>query len=255
MTTISNDTTRQIKSTFDSDGYVVIRNFLTGRELEKLRGELSRYIQNRLSEIPHTDALYEDRSDSSTLKQLAHMRQHDSYFSDLIEAPQWAELARTLLDDQVVPQEIEWFNKPPNVSKPTPPHQDGYYFMLEPNDAVTMWLALDPVDEANGCLRYIPGSHLLGLRPHARTETLGFSQGISDYTCRDLEAEVPIKAEPGDLLVHHAITVHRADSNRSERHRRSLGLIYYAARSQAQKEKLSQYQQQLYAEWKAAQKI
>ena len=40
-----------------------------------------------------------------------------------------------------------------------------------------MWLALDEVDETNGCLCYVPGSHRQGLREHARTRTLGFLRG------------------------------------------------------------------------------
>jgi phytanoyl-CoA hydroxylase len=90
-----------------------------------------------------------------------------------------------------------------------------------------MWLALDEVDEENGCLRYVPGSHLRGIRKHGRTATLGFSQGIVDYGPDDFATEQPISAKPGDLLIHHGETIHRADANRSSvRHRRSLGLVY-----------------------------
>ncbi len=90
-----------------------------------------------------------------------------------------------------------------------------------------MWLALDAVDEENGCLRYIPGSHLRGIRPHARTSTLGFSQGIADYGEADFKQEVPVPAEPGDVLIHHGNTIHRADANRSlVRHRRSFGMVF-----------------------------
>ena len=104
-----------------------------------------------------------------------------------------------------------------------------------------MWLALDPVDESNGCMRYLPGSHRR-LRPHARTEVLGFSQGITDYCDADRAVEVPMVAEPGDLLVHHSLTIHRANGNRSDRHRRSLGLIYYAARARQDQQRLATYQ-------------
>ncbi len=31
-----------------------------------------------------------------------------------------------------------WFNKPPRVGTPTPPHQDGYYLMLMPNKVVRL---------------------------------------------------------------------------------------------------------------------
>jgi phytanoyl-CoA hydroxylase len=245
----------QLKSDFDRDGYVFIRDFLPPTELAAFKRELDRYITERVPQIPRTDVYYEDRNKPETLKQMARIKEHDPYFGELIDRPKWRGLAEALLADDVVPQELEWFNKPPRIGKFTPPHQDGYYFMLDPNEAVTMWLALDPVDEKNGCMRYIPGSHRRGLRPHGRTEVLGFSQGITDYSDADRKAEVPMIAEPGDLLVHHAVTVHRADGNPSERNRRSIGLIYYAARARQDKKRLAEYQKGLNAALQETQKI
>jgi phytanoyl-CoA hydroxylase len=246
---------QQLKTEFDRDGYIVIRGFLAPDELAGFKRELDRYITERVPQIPRTDVYYEDRNKPETLKQMARIKEHDPYFADLINHPKWRGLAEALLADDAVPQELEWFNKPPRVGKFTPPHQDGYYFMLDPNEAATMWLALDPVDESNGCVRYIPGSHRKGLRPHGRTEVLGFSQGITDYGDADRKAEVPMVAEPGDLLVHHAVTVHRADGNQSERNRRSIGLIYYAARARQDSNRLAEYQKGLNAELQERQKI
>lgn len=246
---------QELKKMFDQDGYVVVRGFLTGEELGELNRELARYVSERIPQIPRTDVYYENREDPETLKQMARIKQHDAFFAGLIERPKWTGLAEALLADQVVAQELEWFDKPPRIGKFTPPHQDGHYFMLEPNEAATMWLALDPVDESNGCVRYIPGSHRKGLRPHGRTQVLGFSQGITDYSDADRKAEVPMVAEPGDLLVHHAVTVHRADGNPSLRHRRSLGLIFYAARAHQDAKRLAEYQKGLNAELQEARKI
>ena len=68
------------------------------------------------------------------------------------------------------------------------------------------------------------------MRPHGRTKTLGFSQGITDFPRdEDLAEERAISAQPGDVIVHHAMTIHRANANRSNRSRRALGLTYYAA--------------------------
>ena len=95
------------------------------------------------------------------------------------------------------------------------------------------------------------------MRPHARTKTLGFSQGISDYpTKEDLAREVAYHARPGDLLVHHALTVHRADGNRStHRSRRALGLIYFAKRAEVDVAGKKQYQERLAQELVSQEKI
>ena len=246
---------QQLKTKFDLDGYVVIRGFLSPPELAGLNQELERYIAERVPTLPRGDVYYENPDDPTTLKQMGQINQHDAYFASLAASPKWTGLAEGLLADKVIATELQWFNKPPGRGKATPAHQDGYYFMLEPNEALTMWLALDTVDESNGCVRYIPGSRREGLRPHGRSDVLGFSQTIIDYGVADRNAETPIAAEPGDLLVHHSLTIHRADGNFSERHRRSLGLVYYLARAHRDEERYTAYQRQLKAELQTAKKI
>jgi phytanoyl-CoA hydroxylase len=215
-----------LRDEYERTGYVVLRGFLTGGPLDMLRAELDRYIQEVVPRLPPGDAFYEDRARPETLKQMNRLNA-DGYFHVLSLSGPFREVAERLLNEPATPHGVEWFNKPPATAHPTPAHQDNYYFCLRPSQVLTMWLALDEVDEENGCLRYVPGSHLRGIRKHGRTATLGFSQGIVDYGPDDFATEQPISAKPGDLLIHHGETIHRADANRSSvRHRRSLGLVY-----------------------------
>lgn len=216
----------QWNKAYERDGFVVVRQFLSGESLVRLQAELERYIREVVPGLPDGDAFYEDRARPETLKQLNRL-QGDASLAEYLRHPSWNELARSLLGEACQAEGMEWFNKPPGTNHATPPHQDNFYFCLAPPQVLTMWLALDEVDEENGCLRYIPGSHLRGIRPHVRTTTLGFSQGIPDYSAADYAAEVPIVMRPGDLTVHHGNTIHRADANRSlVRHRRSVALVF-----------------------------
>lgn len=212
--------------TFQKDGFVVIRGFLSGESLRELQREVDRYIREVVPTLGDADAFYEDKSRPETLKQLSRMEQ-DPFFSDYRVHPHWTSTAAELLGEPVQATGVEWFNKPPGTRHVTPPHQDNFYFCLKPAQVVTMWLALDDVDVENGCLRYVPGSHRKGIRPHNRTQTLGFSQGISDYGPEDRAGEVLISAKPGDVLIHHGDTIHRAEANESPmRHRRSFAMVF-----------------------------
>ena len=136
-------------------------------------------------------------------------------------------LAEALVGESAVCESPEWFNKPPGVDHPTPPHQDNYYFNLQPPNVVSIWLALDTVDDENGCLRYLPGSHRRGFRPHGQSNVLGFSQGITDFGPDDATAEVKIHLAPGDAVAHHGMTIHRAEPNRSAaRNRRAFAMVF-----------------------------
>ncbi len=242
---------------FTADGFVAVRQFVGGKELTELIAHVDRFIEQIVPGIPPEQVFYEDKNDPATLKQIQHMDDHDGWFAELVTASRFREIAEMLLHGPVVPKNLQFFNKPPGVGQPTPPHQDGYYFMIDPCEAVTMWLSLDDVDEENGCVRYVPGSHTRGMREHARTQTLGFSQGIVDYpTKMDRDHELAIPAQPGDLLVHDAMTIHRADGNRSAtRPRRALGLIYFSDRSREDIEAQTAYQRKLADEMKVKGKI
>jgi phytanoyl-CoA hydroxylase len=243
----------QLKQDFDRDGFVAVRGFLQGDALAAVMRELDRYVEQVVPTLPRDAKIYERLGEPATLKHLVRLPD-DEYFASLMRDERFTGLASALLDDAVVPHELQWFNKPPRVGKPTPPHQDGYYFMLDPNEAVTAWLALDPVDERNGCMRYVAGSHRQPVRPHKRTRTVGFSQGLS-FEPDDFATEVALTAQPGDLLVHHSLTIHRADANVSDRHRRSLGFVYFASRAKQDAGRLADYQKSLQRDLVAAGKI
>lgn len=237
----------EAKGEFDKDGYTVRRSFLDKAETEDVIENLNRYIKDVLPTVPPENAFYEDKEDPSTLKQLPHMQAHDPYFDRMLMDSKFRQLAETLLYGEVVPKNAQFLCKPPKVGQATPPHQDGYYFMIDPVEGLTMWLGLDHADEGNGCLRYVRGSHRKGLRDHSRTQTLGFSQGITDFgTEDDLANEAVYTASPGDLLAHHALTVHRADANRSaDRPRRAIGFVYLSTRAEERTEDLAQYRSNL----------
>ncbi|MEO1981348.1 MAG: phytanoyl-CoA dioxygenase family protein [Fuerstiella sp.] len=247
----------ELQRRFETDGFVALRQFVAGRELPELLANVDQFVREVVPQLSPEHAFYEDKTDPATLKQIQNMGDYDPQFHEMLTASRFREMAETLLHGPVVPKNMQYFSKPPGVGSPTPPHQDGYYFMLDPCEAVTMWLALDDVDAENGCVRYVSGSHNRGMREHSRTQTLGFSQGIVDYpTTDDAAQEVPLPAKSGDLLIHSALTIHRADGNQSPtRSRRALGLVYYSERAQTDSVAHAAYQRRLAEDMKAAGKI
>src|SRR5207244_2377907 len=107
--------------------------------------------------------LYDLEEGERAVKQIVDMDKADDYFAELLHGPKAKGLARELLGEEVAPQTLEYFDKGPRIGKPTPAHQDGYYFCLTPNHAVTLWIALDDCDAENGCMSYVIGSHKKGV--------------------------------------------------------------------------------------------
>ncbi len=238
---------RKLRNDFLTDGYIFFPGFLNSSEIIEVNEKLNTFKKTKVDNMPRSDVYFEDINDKTSLKQLQRLFRYDSYFADMMVNSRFEKLASILLDDRVEGKNVQYFNKPPKIGQPTPAHQDGYYFMLEPNEAVTMWMALEPVDEETGCVRYIKGSHLNGMREHGKTGTLGFSQGILDYGRKETDKnEIFYPTKSGDLLVHHSMTIHRADGNSSEnRTRQAMGFIYYANKAKEDVEAQKAYQKKL----------
>lgn len=219
----------RLQDDFARLGYVSIPGFVTGDELAELTDNKNRFIREIVPTLPPEQVFYEDKADPSTLKQIQLMYEHDAYFKSVMFGSRFEHLAALLLAEPVVGKNLQYFNKPPGVGRATPPHQDGYFFKLKPPQAVTMWMSLEDVTEPQGCVRYVAGSHRLGMRHHAKSGVLGFSQHILDFPQpNDREHGVAFPCEAGHLIVHHALTIHWAERNQTaDRTREAMGWIYY----------------------------
>jgi len=170
-----------LRESFLRDGFVAIRPLFDHGEMADLNIEMARYIRDVVPTMPDARVYYEDKNDPSSLKQVQKLLDYDGYFAGLMNGI-IRRMAETVLADDVVAVNMQYFNKPAGIGQATPPHQDGYYFHLSPCEAVTGWLALDDVNEENGCIHYVRGSHKSDrFRPHGQTGVLGFSQGITDF--------------------------------------------------------------------------
>ncbi|MDC0311740.1 phytanoyl-CoA dioxygenase family protein [bacterium] len=243
---------------FNAAGYISIPDFFNSDEVAQLNENRERFIRDVVPTMSKKEVYYDDKSDGSTLKQLQNMDSLDAYFGKLM-APdsKLTALAEACLGEKVVPKNLQYFNKSPKVSTPTPPHQDGYYFHLSPNHAITLWIALEDVAPEQGCLNYVEGSHQFGTRAHGDSETLGFSQSILDFGIpNDLKNARKIPCKAGHLIAHHSRTIHWADGNVSgNKTRQALGAVFFAESCREDTRAKAAYQAHLDAKLAAAGKI
>ena len=126
------------------------------------------------------------------------------------------------------------FVKAPMTPQRTVFHRDWSYFQIDGEKCCIMWIPLDPVDAENGRMEYIRGSHLWG-RIYA--PSIFFAQSASPVSpydkLPDIEGNrddydiVGFDCEPGDVIVHHVMTVHRSGGNLSrDRGRAAMSFQY-----------------------------
>jgi hypothetical protein len=135
--------------------------------------------------------------------------------------------ARQLLGPQAVFAGDHTILKPIRKGGPTPWHQDEAF--REPGfeyDEISIWIALTDSTIENGCMAYIPGSHLLGVLPHRLN---GGSDAANTIECcagfdPQNAALRPIPA--GAMIIHHCRTVHGASGNKTNTPRLAYILQY-----------------------------
>lgn len=238
------------RATFLRDGVVPVRHFLSEAEVGGLTGALGRFIRETAPGLTDGSVATSRTGAVRALDNLAV----DPFFEALGRSPKWMSLAAELLGHPVCPavrdEYSDWgwqafFDVPPGAADPTPPHQDNYYYRWNPSDTLSLWVALDAVDESNGCVRYVRGSHRTGLRHHLLSEHQAFSQSVADYGPDDRVAEISFDLEPGDLVAHHGQTIHRSLPNVSGRRRWAFAMFFRSTRCERDEEAYAAYRRDL----------
>ena len=156
--------------------------------------------------------------------------------------PQWLEFARIpdildMVEQLIGPDQILWgvtiFGKPARDGKATPWHQDGDYYPIEPLETLTVWISLDGSTPAQGCMRYIPGSHRerqIFSHHFDHRDDYTLAQVIDDGQV-NLDSARDIVLEAGQISLHDVYLVHGSRANHSDKRRMGLVLRILPATS------------------------
>ena len=107
-------------------------------------------------------------------------------------------------------------------------HQDSTYWGLDPDEVITAWVAFTEVNEANGYMQVIPGSHKIDQLPHVDTfhkDNL-LSRGQEIAVDVDVTKAVGLAMHAGEMSLHHIKLVHGSAANRTNDRRIGLAIRY-----------------------------
>jgi ectoine hydroxylase-related dioxygenase (phytanoyl-CoA dioxygenase family) len=158
----------------------------------------------------------------------AHLRYGRVY--DLLTDARIVARIRDLAGENAVAWGSHFFCKMPGDGKRVSWHQDASYWPLTPSKAVTAWLAIDDASVENACMRFIPGSHLLGHLTYALSET--DEANVLNQTvagAEELGEPVNVELRAGEISIHSDLLLHGSEANQSSRRRCGLTLRYCPA--------------------------
>jgi phytanoyl-CoA hydroxylase len=236
---------------FEEKGYIILRSFLKPEVIEKAKSELTKLVDRHAEKL-----LAEGRIQHLMQEEPFETRFAKLYEKNLDVAPKSfrAELHLPglfyvffhprLLDvvELFLGGEIRLY--PNYTARPKLPewagtevlwHQDGGYTEqggthegpVEALRMVNVWSPLVPARVENGCMEFIPGTHKLGVVPHAKREY--YLEITPEYLQSRLPQAIPIELDPGDVVLFHNLLFHHGLPNRSPFIRWSLDWRYQDA--------------------------
>ena len=203
---------------FDNEGYLVFENLISPQEVKYYSRQYNFFLNNTIDASRY-------RSDLSGSKEKAEKITQIMVPSRLVPELliksihiKSLQIARELLGDDIELDFDMLINKSPYTDTPTPWHQDVAYWMDMPDKrAASCWVAIDATYKENGCMWYVPKSHLNPVLPHVRTGNQGALR------CEGSEEDaVCIALKPGSCVFHQGGTLHYSRGNSTKDNRRAL---------------------------------
>ncbi len=120
--------------------------------------------------------------------------------------------------------------KEPHSESLTPWHQDQPYLQISGRQICNLWIGVDRATEDNGAVEFVRGSHSWGhiFEPEpfdgsAPKDVRPGRERVPDFdNLRDAYDIIHFVTEPGDCIASHALMVHGAGPNRTDRVRRAI---------------------------------
>ena len=210
---------------FREHGYLAGVRVLDEKQIEALRAELAELMNPR---HPLHGLFYEFHSNESADPERILFHALGAWriapgFHDLLWNPRFTAPASQLLGGSVRFWHDQLFCKPAGRGGVVAWHQDySYWTRTTPVAHLTCWIGLDDSARENGCVHYVPGSHLWPDLPV--TGLAGQMEAITSVlTDRQREEfrPVAIELEAGEASFHHPRMIHGSFENASDRPRRA----------------------------------
>lgn len=214
------------RTRFQTDGFVKGGRILDDAEVDELRAEMERVIVERdRADVPQPVRIANLSGDEEhPVWQIVNIWRASKPFFKLIHHPVIAEDLAALTganELRVWHDQIQY--KPAEQGGVNHWHQDAPLWpIIQPMTQVTAWVALDDVDESNGCMSMVPGSHRWGDR-------IGFLNSLEGFTLPDeydghRVETVTRPVARGEVHYHHSLTWHGSHRNTSMRPRRAIAI-------------------------------
>ena len=203
-----------IKNFYDSHGYFMPINVIPINVVQDAAFKIIEITKKPYTQIKHPWNLQ------------SHLLAKWIY--DICVYPKVLDAIESVIGPNILIQSADIFIKPPRGKKYINWHQDANYWGLEPYELVTGWIALTDVFIENGCMHYLPKSHLNNKIYHKETfdKNSDLTRGQEINLEIDRNKEIPVILKPGEMSLHHCLLAHGSGPNLTDNYRIGIAVRY-----------------------------
>lgn len=245
----------QLQEQFRQDGFIVFPHVLETSTVDSMNAQLEEILRGRYDRDQKPDKQpklikgvlkeeggtvgwlgFSGNLQNVRVLQVINVHKCNALFRQIETSPRLGQVVAELAgwkNGARLAQDQIWA-KPPGAA-PLVFHRDSPYFMFDPPDVVTVWIALDDMDEELGPLEYVRGSHRWGTGRCgsanqffqasgglALLQSAAERAGVAEF---DIVSMAGLKA--GGISIHDGLTWHGSGKNLSKtKPRRGLGLHF-----------------------------
>jgi len=216
---------------YRDNGYLVVPDVLSRAEVEALRQVTDAFVERARALTSHDEIFDLEDSHSAAeprVRRIKTPHRWDDTYRRIVDHPNILAVLQKLWGPAIRFDVSKLNLKAAGYGAPVEWHQDWAFYPHTNDDLAAVGIMMDDVDESNGPLLVIPGSHKGPIFDHHAD---GVFCGAMDPARGEVDygAAVPLTGKAGSITIHHARTVHGSATNTSGRPRRLLLHQYRAA--------------------------
>ena len=215
---------RQIEA-YQTKGHIFLKGLAGPREISFYRNA----IRDAVAKLNTERRKLEDRDTyGKAFLQIFNLWRQNEVLKSFVLSRRFAHVAAKLMGVEKVRlyHDQALFKEP--GGGPTPWHQDQFYWPLDTNNTITMWMPLIDLTQDMGIMHFASQTHKLGYV--AAKEISDASEQFFNGFVKENNFKIAgaNKAKAGDATFHSGWTLHNAPANQSTTMREVMTIIYFA---------------------------
>lgn len=213
-------------SSYEQNGHILLKNVATQEEVSFFRTAIKNALRKYFDErtLLQKDGKVDDYNTYFT--QVTNLWQKNETVKQFVFMKKFASVAAQLMRVKGVRlyHDQGLFKEP--GGKPTPWHQDQYYWPIKSNNTITMWMPLVDAEINMGTMKFASGSHKFN---HFNDKPIS-TETDSYYSDLIKQYNLPISSDSlkaGDATFHSGWTIHSTSGNNTQTTREVMTVIYY----------------------------